>query len=731
MRGAVRERDEELKPGTVRFAFTESVTEIKAINSAFQSAYKGATNPGLANSFPVLSSIARNFEQYDFVKLKYSYRSSVSYGNQTATGTVAIGHTANPGRELFMSKRGMLNSSSSVSGRITDNIELDVDADGGPLGGVLYVRTEASSTATGIRTQDLGYVQLVVDGVNTTSAIGTFHVEYEVLLYNVHLYTEPIRVGVGVSAIVTSPNVPFGKELIEPYVRAPFFGQAINASPVTTSVQPSRPTSEITYTVDASISNFKITPSIGSSIAVVAASLTGEAGTQWLATFSADVEMLSDVVDPAYPFTVSDVLDPLTLPYSKSTTTRFIRHSNRRLTFVSETLYAFTHDSSVAGTSVAWSFSQSIEAVAAPVADMRISGSTTWTMQKVAATYMLAYPPQALPAYLTAADLSVGSGIIVTYTKPSAYIQTTPVQVPPTYAGYEFAGSFTYGCAYPSMANDLSTHPAWRTPSISVPMVSPVFGDGFSDLVSTPQDIITDQLRMIATIVQGQRYVLRVSVNYAINFARTCTVGSTPYDGIYPPTSTQAYVEPNWEGGPESILPAPYGGDALQPNVFVVSTGIEIGSAQQWYVRPSWINNTNSREWFGNKTTKVSAKQGWVFHQSYLPKTTSGQDLQIFGTYIHEYIYTANETGRFKMGIDIANCSFRGQVTAGPVEPIPPSTNIPTADQFVIIPMPVGTSTLSILPVSDTYVTPSTWAPGKTSNLHEVMKEETVKPLWV
>lgn len=136
-------------------------------------------NPGLTNSFPWLSKIARNFESYRFRKLHFEYDTMVS----TDTDGVAMlvmdydAADAAPGSKLeamsyLGSERGPLWAPTLFKANQASLNKLPQR----------YVRFSSLASNLDIKTYDAGVFYLCTVGSSTTGTIGELYVDYEVEL---------------------------------------------------------------------------------------------------------------------------------------------------------------------------------------------------------------------------------------------------------------------------------------------------------------------------------------------------------------------------------------------------------------------------------------------------------------------------------------------------------------------------------------------------------------------
>ena len=142
-------------------------------------------NPGLAQSFPWLSQIAQYFEEYEFDQLAFHVKSMVTEGNSTASGTIILGTQYNPANSAFNTKQSMENYDYSQSMKVTESGTHFVECDATKSGGnpIEYIRTGSIATNQDIKTYDLGFTQLMLNGMSSTpQSIGELWLSYTVTL---------------------------------------------------------------------------------------------------------------------------------------------------------------------------------------------------------------------------------------------------------------------------------------------------------------------------------------------------------------------------------------------------------------------------------------------------------------------------------------------------------------------------------------------------------------------
>lgn len=161
-------------------------------------------NPGLLESFPWLSQIAANYEEYEFIQLLFHFKSTVdasaTNNSNGSTGTIIMATNYNPTAPPFQNKETMMQYHGSISGRVTDDhthgVECDPSKNAGT--GQKYVRFLPSQPNQDLKTFDLGTFQLAQVNLPTTffdQQIGELWVTYSVKLTKPRLVTSVLSNG--------------------------------------------------------------------------------------------------------------------------------------------------------------------------------------------------------------------------------------------------------------------------------------------------------------------------------------------------------------------------------------------------------------------------------------------------------------------------------------------------------------------------------------------------------
>jgi len=153
-------------------------------------------NPALQSSFPWLSQIAANYDEYEFIQLVYDYRSTTTdIGNSTngQCGTLIMATNYNAAAAAFQDKQQMMEYAHSMSCKCTDSLTHGVECDPAKVNHKgLYTRGGPLSVNQDIKTYDHGLLQVAVANSPSSYAgfpIGELWVHYSVKLSKPKLWT--------------------------------------------------------------------------------------------------------------------------------------------------------------------------------------------------------------------------------------------------------------------------------------------------------------------------------------------------------------------------------------------------------------------------------------------------------------------------------------------------------------------------------------------------------------
>lgn len=146
-------------------------------------------NPGLADSFPWLSQLAINFEEYEIMQLAYTYKSTVAdfASSSGQVGQVVMCTQYNPNADPFADKEEMMLYEGGMSCKTTESLIHGVECDPKKIAGAAskYVRVGALPPTEDLKNYDLGKTALAVLNTPATYAgqqIGELWVSYTVRL---------------------------------------------------------------------------------------------------------------------------------------------------------------------------------------------------------------------------------------------------------------------------------------------------------------------------------------------------------------------------------------------------------------------------------------------------------------------------------------------------------------------------------------------------------------------
>lgn len=146
-------------------------------------------NPGLATSFPWLSQVAINFEEYEIIQLIYTYKSTVAdFASQSGqVGQVVMATQYNPNSDPFADKEEMMLHDGGMSCKTTDSMLHGIECDPAKNSGAAqkYVRAGGLPPSEDLKNYDLGKTSLAIINVPTTyngQQIGELWVSYTVRL---------------------------------------------------------------------------------------------------------------------------------------------------------------------------------------------------------------------------------------------------------------------------------------------------------------------------------------------------------------------------------------------------------------------------------------------------------------------------------------------------------------------------------------------------------------------
>jgi hypothetical protein len=176
---------------SVRITHKEFITDITATTDFSNQSFP--INPGLSSTFPYLSGIAQNFEQYRILGMVFTFKSTSAdslNSTNTALGSMLLATDYNALDSPYVTKAGFLASTFSNSGKpasdILHPIECDTSISSGPA--QRYIRAGTNTDGIGdLRLYDWGNFQIGSVGQQASSVVGELWVSYAVELINPQL----------------------------------------------------------------------------------------------------------------------------------------------------------------------------------------------------------------------------------------------------------------------------------------------------------------------------------------------------------------------------------------------------------------------------------------------------------------------------------------------------------------------------------------------------------------
>ena len=173
-----------------------------------------SVNPGLERTFPWLSQVAQNYDEYTIHQLMFSFRSTVA---DFASGTGQVGQVImatiyNASADPFSDKSAMMQYDSSMSTKTSESMMHGVECDPRKLSGPLgrFVRSNPVLVGQDINQYDHGLFNIAVTEAPLgyeNQAMGELWVSYTVELRKPKFFTNR---GLGISRDVFAVVLPSG-----------------------------------------------------------------------------------------------------------------------------------------------------------------------------------------------------------------------------------------------------------------------------------------------------------------------------------------------------------------------------------------------------------------------------------------------------------------------------------------------------------------------------------------
>lgn len=176
--------------GSFTFSYKEYLADINGSAGFSNQAF--VINPGLAATFPFLSQIAQNYEEYTLNQCIFSFKSTIgdSAVANAQIGTVIMACDYNVYNANFGSKLTMMEFDGGISFKASEDGNFGIECDPHKVntGSVELVRTSTSTVNGDQRLYDHGTFQIATNGNQVTTQIGELWVYYTVTLRKPRLY---------------------------------------------------------------------------------------------------------------------------------------------------------------------------------------------------------------------------------------------------------------------------------------------------------------------------------------------------------------------------------------------------------------------------------------------------------------------------------------------------------------------------------------------------------------
>lgn len=161
-------------------------------------------NPGLEGTFPWLSQLAQNYDEYELIQLIFTYKSTTTESTSSTNGqvgTIIMATNYNAAAPNFSDKVTMMQYAFANSERITRSCQHGVECDPSKLSGPAgeYVRNNPVVAGQDLKTYDHGRFQIAVANCApafSNISIGELWVSYTIKLRKPKFYT---ALGLGIS----------------------------------------------------------------------------------------------------------------------------------------------------------------------------------------------------------------------------------------------------------------------------------------------------------------------------------------------------------------------------------------------------------------------------------------------------------------------------------------------------------------------------------------------------
>lgn len=172
--------------GPVTIRHKEFICDIKS-STGFQIQRALPVNPGQAECFPWLNSLANSFTQYRLEGMIFHFKStSGSLATTQALGEIIMAANYNVNEPVFTSKQQMLNEVMSQSKVPSNDCEVGIECDPRQTvgGGLLYIRNQNYKLTSDLRFSDLCNFYVATQGQSANGInLGELWVTYQISLF--------------------------------------------------------------------------------------------------------------------------------------------------------------------------------------------------------------------------------------------------------------------------------------------------------------------------------------------------------------------------------------------------------------------------------------------------------------------------------------------------------------------------------------------------------------------
>jgi len=162
--------------GSMRVSHREYIGEVLGSTSVFLNT-KYPINPGMAVTFPWLSSVASDFEEYSFSKLAFHYEPEKP---TSAAGYVMMAIDYDPADAVPTTKQQLAAALGAVRTPVWSNVRDDAASSQLKKQQSLYLRSGTLASNLDIKTYDQGFLNIAVGNCADATFIGELWVEYDV-----------------------------------------------------------------------------------------------------------------------------------------------------------------------------------------------------------------------------------------------------------------------------------------------------------------------------------------------------------------------------------------------------------------------------------------------------------------------------------------------------------------------------------------------------------------------